>query len=107
MSVKVGLVAAVVAPKTAVRPFANCVLPLPSPPVSASTPPRLIFSAKRRPKASVSSGLLEMNVATFQLRIANCELRNERTDSRERKLRELFAPVFLQTLAIPRRNGEE
>src|SRR2546426_4742708 len=102
MSVKVGLVAAVDAPKPAVRPLTNCVLPLPSPPVSASTSPGLIFSANRRPKASVSSGLLEMNVATFQLRIADCGLRNERTDSRERNLGKFSAPGFLQARPIAR-----
>src|SRR5438128_11139079 len=88
--VKVGLVTAAAAPSPATRPFVNCVLPVPSSPCSAKTEPGLRSFANRRPIASVSATLLEMNVAMAQLRIGpsrtgiDCGLWLRRADGSER-----------------------
>src|SRR5207237_828128 len=107
MSVKVGLVAAVAAPKPAVRPLTNCVLPLPSPPLSAITSPALTSSANRRPNAPVSSGLLEMNVATAQFWIFDFRFSIERSNSSQSQSWKFFVPIALQAFAITRRNCEK
>src|SRR5262249_24463989 len=91
----------------ATKPLVNRVLPLPSSPCKAKTDPTPTSSASRRPAASVSAGLLEMNVTTFQLRIADWRLPFQATNSSERQFPEFLSPFSLQARSFARRNGEQ
>ena len=63
--------------------------------------------ASCRPIASVSAGLLEMNVATGQFAICDLRFAIERANSSQQQLREFSSPLALQTVSVARRNGKE
>src|SRR5260370_14244898 len=105
--VNVGLVTSALLPNPATTPLTNNVLPLPKSPLRAKTDPIPIFSATCRPIASVSSGLLEMSVATSQLRISDCGLQSERTNMCQRQFWESTAPLFSQPYALAPRDSDE
>src|SRR5712692_1993002 len=84
--VNVGLVTGALLPNPATRPLTNCVFPEPSSPFSASTDPGPTRLANRRPNASVSAGLFEMNVATGQFSIFDLRSSIEVTNLRQQEL---------------------
>src|SRR5262245_34056247 len=91
----------------ATKPLVNRVFPLPNSPCKAKTEPTSTPSASRRPSASVSTGPLEMNVATFQLRMADCRLRIQTANSSNRQFREFSSPFSYQAGSVTWRNGKE
>src|SRR6187200_3292801 len=116
--VKVGLVTVASLSRPATRPWVNKVFPLPSSPLRANTEPAFTSLASCRPMASVSAGLLEMNVATGQFALCDWQARSslriryarfaiERANSGQQQLWEFSSPFALQTVSVTWRNRKE
>src|SRR4051794_1429825 len=105
--VKVGLVTAVSFFRPATRLCVNKVLPLPNSPLSASTEPGTRSSAICRAIASVSAGLLEMNVATGQFAICDVRFVIKRANASQRQLWNFSLPFPLHRISVARRHGKE
>src|SRR4051812_46151644 len=105
--VKVGLVTAAALFRPATRPCANKVLPLPSSPLSANTEPATRSSAICRAIASVSAGLLEMNVAMGQFAICDFRFVIKGANSSQGQLWKFSPPFSLHRISAARRQGKE
>src|SRR2546421_7433728 len=114
MSAKVGECTCVFTPSPRARPLTNSVLPAPRSPVSPITMPMLAAFPHDSPRARVSSGLLEMNVAMSSQWLNTSFVANPQTglgrdfaDASQTQAAELAFPCIEHSHRVFARNGEE